>query len=422
VRSWAKRAAATSSSGVIELLVDGERMREDFDALAAIGATPEGGVDRASLGEAHLAARAWFLDRAASAGLETRVDRAGNHSAILPGAGPTLLLGSHLDSVPNGGRYDGALGVVAALHVLLAVQAAEAELRLALEAIDFTDEEGTLVGLLGSEALAGKLTLESLRSPRGGRDALLAGLERAGLNEAELVSARRDPASLAGYLELHIEQGPLLEQAGAQIGLVTGIVGARSFSLAFRGLSGHAGTTPMNARRDAGLAAAAFAVAAKELVVRDFPGCVATVGDIRLEPGAFNVIPGSARLAIECRSIDLEELDALESALLRAAHAAAATHALDVEATPVGRWEPTALDANLRAAVARAAEGLGLSTLELQSGAGHDAQALAAVVPSGMIFVPSDGGISHDPREHTSWGHCVNGANTLLRAALELAG
>jgi beta-ureidopropionase / N-carbamoyl-L-amino-acid hydrolase len=422
VRSWAKRAAATSSSGVIELLVDGERMREDFDALAAIGATPEGGVDRASLGEAHLAARAWFLDRAASAGLETRVDRAGNHSAILPGAGPTLLLGSHLDSVPNGGRYDGALGVVAALHVLLAVQAAEAELRLALEAIDFTDEEGTLVGLLGSEALAGKLTLESLRSPRGGRDALLAGLERAGLNEAELVSARRDQASLAGYLELHIEQGPLLEQAGAQIGLVTGIVGARSFSLAFRGLSGHAGTTPMNARRDAGLAAAAFAVAANELVVRDFPGCVATVGDIRLEPGAFNVIPGSARLAIECRSIDLEELDALESALLRAAHAAAATHALDVEATPVGRWEPTALDANLRAAVARAAEGLGLSTLELQSGAGHDAQALAAVVPSGMIFVPSDGGISHDPREHTSWGHCVNGANTLLRAALELAG
>jgi beta-ureidopropionase / N-carbamoyl-L-amino-acid hydrolase len=422
VRSWAKRAAATSSSGVIELLVDGERMREDFDALAAIGATPEGGVDRASLGEAHLAARAWFLNRAASAGLETRVDRAGNHSAILPGAGPTLLLGSHLDSVPNGGRYDGALGVVAALHVLLAVQAAEAELRLALEAIDFTDEEGTLVGLLGSEALAGKLTLESLRSPRGGRDALLAGLERAGLNEAELVSARRDPASLAGYLELHIEQGPLLEQAGAQIGLVTGIVGARSFSLAFRGLSGHAGTTPMNARRDAGLAAAAFAVAANELVVRDFPGCVATVGDIRLEPGAFNVIPGSARLAIECRSIDLEELDALESALLRAAHAAAATHALDVEATPVGRWEPTALDANLRAAVARAAEGLGLSTLELQSGAGHDAQALAAVVPSGMIFVPSDGGISHDPREHTSWGHCVNGANTLLRAVLELAG
>jgi len=402
--------------------VDAERMREDFDALAAIGATPAGGVHRPSLGEAHLAARAWFLDRAAAAGLETRVDRAGNHSAILPGAGPTLLLGSHLDSVPNGGRYDGALGVVAALHVLLAVQGSEVELPLALEAIDFTDEEGTLVGLLGSEALTGKLTLESLRSPRGGREALLAGLERAGLSEEGLISARRDPASLAGYLELHIEQGPLLERAGAQIGLVTGIVGARSFSLVFRGLAGHAGTTPMNARRDAGLAAAAFAVAANALVVRDFPGCVATVGDLRLEPGAFNVVPGSARVAIECRSLDPEELDALESALLQEAGAAAATHALGVEATPVGRWESTPLDAGVRAAVGRAAVGLGLSTVELPSGAGHDAQALAAVVPSGMIFVPSAGGVSHDPREYTSWGDCINGANTLLRAALELAG
>jgi N-carbamoyl-L-amino-acid hydrolase len=402
------------------VLVDGERMREDFDALAAIGATPAGGVDRSSLGEAHLAARAWFLGRATAEGLETRVDRAGNHSAILAGLGPTLLLGSHLDSVPNGGRYDGALGVVAALHVLLAVQASEVQLPLSLEAIDFTDEEGTLVGLLGSEALTGKLTLESLRSPRGGREALLAGLERAGLSEAELVSARRDPASLVAFLELHIEQGPLLERAGAQIGLVTGLVGARSFVLLFRGLSGHAGTTPMGARRDAGLAAAAFAVAANELVVRDFPGCVATVGDLRLEPGAFNVIPGSARVAIECRSLDLAQLDALESALLREAHAAAATHAFDVEAKPVGWWEPTALDTDVRAAVGRAATGLGLTTMELSSGAGHDAQALAAVVPSGMIFVPSDGGVSHDPREHTSWDDCVNGANTLLRAALEL--
>src|SRR5438309_616818 len=151
------------------------------------------------------------------------------------------------------------------------------------------------------DALAGTLTPEALRTPRGGRDALLAGLERAGLSEEGLFSARRDPASLTGYLELHIEQGPRLERAGAQIGVVTGIVGARSFSLFFRGLAGHAGTTPMDARRDAGLAAASFTVAANELVVRDFPGCVATVGDVRFEPGAFNVIPGSARVAVECR-------------------------------------------------------------------------------------------------------------------------
>src|SRR2546423_6465736 len=182
--------------GTTELLVDGERMREDFDALAAIGATPGGGVDRPSLGEAHLAAREWFLGRAAAAGLETRVDSAGNHSAILRAPSPTLLLGSHLDSVPSGGRYDGALGVVAALHVLLAVREAGVRLPVTLEAVDFTDEEGTLVGLLGSEALSGKLTAESLRAPRGGRDALVAGLARAGLREDELSFARRDPTTL----------------------------------------------------------------------------------------------------------------------------------------------------------------------------------------------------------------------------------
>src|SRR5438874_6400679 len=166
--------------------VDAERMREDFEALARIGATPEGGVSRPSLGDTHLAARAWFLERAEAYGLEPHVDAAGNHSAVLPADGPTLLLGSHLDSVPNGGRYDGALGVVAALHVLLAVQAGDVSLSVTLEAIDFTDEEGTLVGLLGSEALAGTPAPEALRTPRGGRDALLAGLERAGLNEEGL--------------------------------------------------------------------------------------------------------------------------------------------------------------------------------------------------------------------------------------------
>src|SRR5215475_8469101 len=163
------------------LRVDADRLRADFDALAAIGATPEGGVHRPALGEANLAARAWFLERASAAGLETRVDAAGNHSAVLPTevlGGPTLLLGSHLDSVPNGGRFDGALGVVAALHVLRAVQDAGLRLPVALEAIDFTDEEGTLVGLLGSGALTGTLRKQSLLAPRGGRKALVAGLAR----------------------------------------------------------------------------------------------------------------------------------------------------------------------------------------------------------------------------------------------------
>ena len=398
--------------------VDEARLREDFEALAAIGATPAGGVDRPSLGEAHLAARRWFLERAAASGLETRVDAAGNHSAVLPAGGPTLLLGSHLDSVPDGGRYDGALGVIAALHVLLALQGHD--LPLTLEAIDFTDEEGTLVGLLGSEALTGVLNDETLRNPRGGREALLAGLERAGLREEHLREAQRDPATLAGYVELHIEQGPRLERAGAQIGIVTGIVGARSYTLHFRGTTGHAGTTPMDSRRDAGLAAAVFAASASALVVRDFPDCVATVGDMSFQPGGFNVVPGSVRVSVEFRSLAREQLDALESVLLDEARAAAGEHALGVDVTPVGHWAPTVLDAGVRAAIEAAADGLGLAALELTSGAGHDAQALAGITPSGMIFVPSAGGVSHTPLEHTDWQDCVNGANTLLHTALEL--
>jgi N-carbamoyl-L-amino-acid hydrolase len=396
-------------------------MRADFDALAAFGATPDGGVDRPTFSEAHFAARAWFLGRATAAGLGKHVDAAGNHSALLPGPSPTLLLGSHLDTVPNGGRFDGALGVIAALHVLLAVRGAGLQLPVALEAIDFTDEDGTLVGLLGSEALTGTLQAETLLAPRGGRDALVEGLGRAGLREDRLGSARREPASLAGYLELHIEQGPVLERAGIQIGVVTSIVGSRSFTLIFRGDANHAGTTPMDARRDAGLAAAELALGVEEVVRRDFPGCVATVGDVRLEPGAFNVIPGTARVSLELRAPELAQLERLETALLERARDAAASRRVELEIDPVGRWEPTPLDAGVCDVIEVAAAELGLTSTRLPSGAGHDAQALADVTRAGMIFVPSVNGRSHDPSELTRWEDCVNGANVLLAAALALA-
>jgi N-carbamoyl-L-amino-acid hydrolase len=402
------------------LRVDAERLRADFEALAAIGATAEGGVDRPALGEAHLAARAWFLQRARAARLETRVDAAGNRSAVLPGdpGARTLLLGSHLDSVPNGGRFDGALGVVGALEVLRTVQDAGLRPAVTLEAIDFTDEEGTLVGLLGSHAVAGLLEPDALRAPRGGREALAAALARAGLAEERLADARRDPASLAGYLELHIEQGPVLEAAGADIGIVTGIVGSRSFRLAFAGAAAHAGTTPMDARRDAAVGAARFVAAVPELVPA---GCVATVGSIEVEPGAFNVVPAGARVSLEFRSLEPERLDALERMLLDRARAEADRAGLELQVEPVGRWEPTPLDPQVRAAIAHAASELGLRSLELPSGAGHDAQALARVTRSGMLFVPSRAGVSHQPAEHTDWDDCVDGADVLLGAALELS-
>ena len=406
------------------LQVDVDRLRADFEALASIGATPDGGVDRTTSNDAHLAARNWFLGRAKEAGLDTSIDPAGNHSALLLSGSEharTLLLGSHLDSVPNGGNYDGALGVLAALETLRVASEAGIELPITLEAIDFTDEEGTLVGLLGSWALAGMLTDEVLASPRGGVEGLRDGLARAGLEPARLIEARRDPSSLAGYLELHIEQGPVLEREQVDIGVVTGIVGSRSFRLRFRGTRSHAGTTPMDARRDAAVGASRFAAGVREVVVRDFPGCVATVGDIRVEPGAFNVVPGQAFVKLEFRSQEEGQLDRLEDTLLSLARLEAEREGLWLDVDPVGRWTAVVLDPGLRSTIAAVTAALGLSSLELPSGAGHDAQALATVTRSAMIFVPSAGGLSHDPGEHTAWRDCVNGANVLLATVLEVA-
>lgn len=405
--------------------LDTERMREDFAELSRIGATGDGGVSRPTFSDAHLAARKWFDDRATQAGLLVSVDSAGNHSAILrrrrQGPSPVLLLGSHLDSVPSGGRFDGAMGVLCSLEVVIAFKEAGADLPFTLEAIDFTDEEGTLMGLLGSQALAGTLTAEALQSPRGGRDALLSGLSRGGLDEKHLVAARRDPSSLLGYLELHIEQGPYLERQHIDIGVGTRIVGSRSFRIVLQGEGGHAGTTPMEARHDAGVAASRIVLKAREIVVRDFPGSVITVGDIRLEPGAFNVIPKTAQLALEFRSQDEEALLAIEAAVRTAIESEAKAEGVSAAITPVARWQPVQLDARLSDVIERVAHRLGLSTTRLASGAGHDAEELATVTPTGMIFVPSVAGISHDPREFTAWEDVVNGAKVLLGTVEELA-
>lgn len=404
--------------------IDADAFRKDWETLLRIGATPDGGVDRPTFSDAHLAARRWFLDRAKGAGLKTRVDAAANHSAVLPSrrsGARTLLLGSHLDSVRKGGGYDGAVGVVSALHVLLAVRQAGAALPVALEAIDFTDEEGTLMGLLGSQALCGTLRREALETPRGGREALLAGLQRAELSEDGLFGARRDPKTLAGYLELHIEQGPILERERVDIGVATRIVGSRSFRMVLQGGGGHAGTTPMDARQDAGAAAARILLTARDIVRRDFPGSVLTVGDVRFEPGAFNVIPKIARLSLEFRSQDDDALDRIEHAVMAAVRSEAGDEGVTVDVTPVARWAASRLDPGVSDTIEQVARSLGLSTRRLSSGAGHDAEELTAITPSGLIFVPSVGGISHDPREFTRWEDVRNGATVLLGTVLELA-
>jgi N-carbamoyl-L-amino-acid hydrolase len=407
-----------------DLRVHSQRLRANFETLAAIGAIPDGGVHRPALSDAHLEARRWFLERAQQMGLDARVDGAGNHSAVLHcgrAGGPTLLLGSHLDSVPYGGRFDGALGVLAALEVLQVVKEQGISLNTHLEAMDFTDEEGRFVGLLGSLALTGQLEPEHLQNPRGGRDRFQAALHHAGLRESSLFSAGRDPATLAGYLELHIEQGMRLMESGVQIGIVTSIVGIRSFRIRFIGRADHAGTRPMDRRLDAAQGASAFTLAARELVMKDFPGRVVNVGNMKFEPGAFNVVPQIVTVALEFRADDDDKLDEMEAALLKQASVEAQRFGLDLETERLDSTSPARMHERVQEAYANASKSLGLKYTFLPSGAGHDAQALARICPTGMIFVPSMGGFSHSSKEFTEWEDCANGTNVLLHAALLLA-
>jgi N-carbamoyl-L-amino-acid hydrolase len=407
------------------LRVNAERFRTNFEALAAIGATPDGGVHRPAFSEAHLQARHWYLQQAELAGFETRVDSAGNHSALLrcgPTGSPTLLMGSHLDSVPYGGRFDGALGVVAAFEVLQVVKDAGIPLAAHLEAVDFSDEEGHYVGLLGSQALTGRLEPGHLVDSHAGRERFRHALEAAGLEEGALFTAARDPASLAGYLEMHIEQGQRLVDDGFDIGIVTNIVGIRSTRVQFLGRADHSGTTPMERRLDAAQGASAFALAVRECVMDDFPGCVATVGNMDFEPGASNVVPRAVVVSLEFRAEEDATLDAIEEELLKRAGLAAERFGLELDIESLGSGHPARMDTRVQDAFRTAAATLGLKHAYLHSGAGHDAQCLAWICPTGMIFVPSVDGFSHSSREFTEWQDCVNGANVLLQAALQLAG
>lgn len=446
------------------LRVNSDRMLAAFNELAQMGATSDGGVNRPTFSEAHLAARQWFRQQIEKSGLQFRTDGAGNHSAFLPASliaseakqstldqgiassqksllatlapaahlprtqvpgsasvTQTLLLGSHLDSVPNGGRFDGALGVMAAFEVLRTIKDAEIDLKVNLEAIDFTDEEGTLVGLLGSAALAGRLSPDHLQNPRGGRENLIAGLARAGLSEDDIFSAARPKESLAGYLELHIEQGKRLESAGVDIGIVSAIVGIWSYRISFIGRADHAGTTTMIDRLDASLGASEFVLAARDTVINDFRGCVVNVGNMNFSPGAFNTVPAQVDVSLEFRSSDEDKFKWMDSLLLGHAREAANRFGLELNVESLGRHSPSLMDAHVQSVFASSCDDLGLTHTSLSSGAGHDGQSFDGLCPAGMIFVPSKDGASHSPREFTEWKDCANGANVLLQTVLNLA-
>ncbi len=406
------------------LKINANRLLTNLHSLARIGETPDGGVSRPALSENDMAGRTWFKARVEEAGLAFRMDGAGNLSAILPTTNPqapTLLFGSHLDSVPNGGRFDGSLGVLCALEALQTIQDANLALPCHLEAISFTDEEGAFLGTFGSRAFTGDLDQEALQRARQSPEHLDAGLARLGLTRSSLLAAQRPLDRLAGFVEVHIEQGSRLEDAGLDIGVVTAIVGIRSFWLRFTGQAAHAGTMPMDQRRDALWGAAEFVRQAAEMVVNRFSPGVMNCGQIHLSPGSFNIVPGEARLALEFRHSSVEKMDEMEAALLELAADIASAQQLQIDAEFLATTTPAQMDERMMQTVENAADRLGLSHIRLPSLAGHDARSLSQITPTAMIFVPSVDGISHNPRELTHDEDVVNGANVLLQSILALA-
>jgi N-carbamoyl-L-amino-acid hydrolase len=393
---------------------DGEALLADLDALGAIGWQPGAGITRLAYSGADLAGRDWVLAQMQALGMTATIDPAGNVIGLYGGAEnlPALAIGSHTDSVPESGKFDGALGVVGALACVRTLHDQGVRLRHPLLVIDFAAEEATTAASpMGSLSLIGKLTRADLGGPAWDGRSTLALLQDSGF-WVERMLDNRPPLPLAAFVELHIEQGERLADAGIPIGVVEGIVGIRRYYVTFTGQANHAGTTGMARRHDALVMAAPFIVAVQEIAVAH--GIVGTVGRVEVHPGAPNVIPGRVVLEVEIRGMDNGVLDAAAAALQARATAAggqvAAGH----------RMEPIWADPDLRATIADTCTALGLPYLHLPSGAGHDAMNMAEICPIGMIFVPSEGGVSHAPDEFTQARHCIDGGRLLLATLLEL--
>ncbi len=400
---------------------DPRRLEQRILALGRFGANPEGGVSRVAFSAADVAGREYVVSLMRDAGLAVRIDTAGNILGRRPGGEPGLpaiLFGSHIDSVPGGGNYDGDVGVLGAIECVELLNAAARTTRHPLEVVVFADEEGML---LGSKAMSGELAPGSLDERSHSGLAVRDGLRAIGGDPDRIAAARRRPEELRAFLELHIEQGGILDAQGLDIGVVLGIVGIQWWDVTVEGVANHAGTTPMDRRKDALVSAAQLVLAVKR-VVTSVPGSqVGTVGRIAAAPGAPNVIPGRVEMSLELRDLSAAKIASLSASIegeARAIEAATGTRIAfrRVEATAV----PALTDERIRRLIATAADELGLRHRALPSGAGHDAQDLARVTPTGMIFVPSAGGVSHSPREYTSPEQMARGVDVLLRTLLAI--
>ena len=416
-------AAGTGLRGLRQApTVDGDRVNAILADFRRFGGTDDGGTTRLAYSDEDLAGREYAAGVMEQAGLDVSVDLAGNliGRRAGSGAGPEapLIIGSHMDSVPTGGSYDGQVGSAAALEVALALRGQDIELRHPLELIVFQNEEG---GKTGSRALVGRVAAFELDIATASGFTIGDGIARLGGDPARLADAQRAPGSMAGFVELHVEQGALLESSGTQIGVVEGIVGIRRWYFRVRGMQNHAGTTPMPMRRDA-LVAAADLIRAVHEVALDTPGRqVATVGRIEaVAPGAPNVVPGEVRATLEIRDLTMAGIDQVFAAIGARAREIEASREVTVEFRPFYESLAAPTDPRFRDVIEKTAGALGYSHVRMPSGAGHDAQSMAELGPVGMIFVPSRDGISHSPDEYTAPDDVTRGANVLLRTLLAL--
>jgi len=406
--------------------IDIERLRARMETLAAIGADPGGGITRYAFSPEERAAKDLVGGMLREAGLSTFEDAAGNLFGRLEGAeadAPALIVGSHIDTVPNGGMFDGALGVMAAVECVHAIAASGATLRHPIEVVAFTDEEGARFrrGVFGSKAFTGVdvAPWAELRDVWG-QDARSV-MAAAGVDADRLADAEREPATVLAFLELHIEQGEVLSSQGERVGIVEGIVGIRRLLVRFDGVANHAGTTPMAMRRDALLAGAELALATEAIAVAAGSGAVGTVGTFEVTPGAANVIPGSAQLHVEFRALDPDVLARCIAEARERAQRIASTRRMAVVLEETVDTPPVLMDARLVDRLERAARASDTSVLRMPSGAGHDAMILAQRYPTAMLFVPSRDGISHNPAEWTDWDDIGPATQLLCDTMIDVA-
>ncbi len=403
-----------------QLRVNGQRVNARLAEIAQYGRTPEGGTSRVAYSDADLEARRYAMQLMREAKLEVSIDAAGNIIGRRVGSITSLkplMIGSHIDSVPDGGSYDGQVGSMGAIEVAQTLSDHNVQMRHPLEVVIFQNEEG---GTIGSAAITRGLTEKDLALVTNSRKTIREGIRFIGGDPDKLANVVRRKGDLAGYIELHIEQGGILHQEKVNIGVVEGIVAVNWWDVTIEGFANHAGTTPMNQRRDALLAAAKY-IDAVNRVVTSIPGRhVGTVGKIQAFPGAYNIVPGRVTTSLGLRDLDAEKVRMIYEKIQVEVRQIEAATGTKFDFNQINTSKPAPTDARFRRVIDDAAKQLRLTTRLLPSGAGHDAQEIAHLCPIGMIFVPSRDGISHSPREFSTGDDITNGTNVLLHSLLSL--